>query len=66
MKDRSSINENELDGALNALFLETYSTKEDEHLARFVLDQEYDVAMTEKKKKGQRSLAELTEELKWE
>ncbi len=51
MKEQSSIKENELDGALNALFLDTYSQKEDEGLARFVLEQEYNVVMPEKKKK---------------
>jgi hypothetical protein len=51
MKDQSSINENDLDAALNALFLNKYSHTEDEALARFVLEQEYDVLMTDKKKK---------------
>ena len=51
MKDLSSINENELDGVLNALFLEKYSRTEDEDVARFILDQEYDVVISEKKEK---------------
>lgn len=49
MKDFNSINENELDGALNALFLETYSQKEDEWLARFCMEQEYNVIINSKK-----------------
>lgn len=49
MKDLTSINENELDGALNALFLETYSRKEDECLARFCLEQDYNVTVNSKK-----------------
>lgn len=49
MKDFNSINENELDGALNALFLETYSQKEDEGVARFCMEQEYNVTINSKK-----------------
>ncbi len=49
MKDLSSINENELDGALNALFLKTYSRKEDEDLARFCLDEDFQVVINSKK-----------------
>lgn len=45
MKDLASINENELDGALNALFLETYSHNEDEGMARFCMEQEYTVTV---------------------
>src|SRR3989344_8353697 len=49
MKDFNLINENELDGALNALFLETYSQKEDEGVARFCMEQEYKVTINPKK-----------------
>lgn len=49
MKDLASINENELDGALNALFLESYSQKADEAMARFCLEQEYQVTINLKK-----------------
>jgi uncharacterized protein (UPF0333 family) len=51
MKNLSSIQENELDCVLNALFLETYSQTEDESVARFIMDQEYDVIISEKKEK---------------
>lgn len=49
MKDFTSIQENDLDGALNALFLETYSQKEDEGVARFCFEQDYAVAINSKK-----------------
>ena len=49
MKEFNSINENELDGALNALFLETYSYKTDDGLARFVIEQEYNITINSKK-----------------
>lgn len=49
MKDLVSINENELDGALNALFLDTYSKKTDEGLARFFMEQDYKVIINSKK-----------------
>lgn len=49
MKGRNSIHEDELDGALNALFLETYSRKEDEELARFCIGQDYNVVIDSKK-----------------
>ncbi|MBL0328527.1 MAG: SUMF1/EgtB/PvdO family nonheme iron enzyme [Bacteroidetes bacterium] len=49
MKDSTSIHENDLEGALNALFLETYSQKEDEGVARFCLEQEYNVTINPKK-----------------
>lgn len=49
MKDFTSIQENDLDGALNALFLETYSQKEDEGVARFCFEQDYAVTINSKK-----------------
>ncbi len=49
MKDADSINENELDGALNALFLDTYSQKEDQEMARLCMEQEYNVIVNSKK-----------------
>ncbi len=49
MKNFSTINENELDGALNALFLEKYSRKEDEELARFCMEQDFQVLINSKK-----------------
>lgn len=49
MKDFNLIHENDLDGALNALFLETYSQKEDEGVARFCMDQDYVVTINSKK-----------------
>lgn len=49
MKDFTSIQENDLDGALNALFLETYSQKEDEVVARFCMEQDYAVTINSKK-----------------
>ena len=49
MKEFASINENELDGALNALFLETYSRETDEGMARFFLEQDYKVSINSKK-----------------
>lgn len=49
MKDFTSINENELDGALNALFLEAYSHKMDESVAHFCMGQDYNVAIDSKK-----------------
>lgn len=52
MKDLASIHENELDGALNALFLETYSRKEDEGVARFCLEQDYNVIIHPEKEKA--------------
>jgi hypothetical protein len=49
MKVPASIDENGLDGALNALFLETYSRKEDESMAHFCLNQDYKVPVNSKK-----------------
>lgn len=49
MKDFTSIQENDLDGALNALFLENYSQKEDEGVARFFMEQEYKATINSKK-----------------
>lgn len=51
MKDPLTIQESELDGALNALFLDTYSQTSDEALAGFFLAQEYNVAVDESKEK---------------
>jgi hypothetical protein len=45
MKGLTSIQENELDGALNAVFLNSYSQKEDESLARLCMDRNYDVVI---------------------
>lgn len=49
MKDLGSINESELDGALNALFLETYGRETDEKVALFCLEQNYNVIINPKK-----------------
>ncbi|MFL5766184.1 MAG: SUMF1/EgtB/PvdO family nonheme iron enzyme [Bacteroidia bacterium] len=49
MSETVHLQEYELDGALNALFLEKYSKMEDENLARFFMDQNYDVAIDSKK-----------------
>lgn len=49
MSNKVHINEEDLDGALNALFLETYSQKTDEDLARYVMEQEYDIVFDAKK-----------------
>lgn len=49
MKEYTSIHENDLDGALNALFLNTYSQKEDEKVARFCMEQDYNVTINPKK-----------------
>ncbi len=49
MKKHSSIQDSELDGALNALFLETYSRKTDEDLAHFIMEQDYAVKIDSKK-----------------
>jgi hypothetical protein len=45
MKNLTSINENQLDGALNAIFLNTYSEKEDEDVAAFILEEDYAVVV---------------------
>lgn len=44
-----SIEEQDLDGALNALFLAEFSRKDDEAIARFILDQDYDVQINKEK-----------------
>lgn len=49
MKDFNLIQENDLDGALNALFLENFSQKEDEGVARFCMEKEYNVIINSKK-----------------
>lgn len=49
MKNATSIHEHELDGALNALFLEKYSRDADESLARFFMEQEYNAVIDSKK-----------------
>ena len=51
MNDRIYINEEELNGALNALFLESHSHKADEGFARFVMQQEYNVAIDANKER---------------
>ena len=70
MKEFASINENELDGALNALFLETYSRETDEGMARFFLEQDYKVSINSKKEaellarlNGKQGGGKLTSEL---
>jgi hypothetical protein len=45
MKDLSSINEDQLDGALNSVFLNAYSEKEDEKVAAFILEEDYAVTI---------------------
>jgi hypothetical protein len=57
MQPKLSINENELDGALNAFFLERYSRIEDVDVARLILEQDYNAVISEKKEK--RLLAKL-------
>ena len=49
MSEKHSIEENDLDGALNALFLETYSQKSDAAFSNFVFQQEYSVKIDSKK-----------------
>lgn len=51
MKEFASINENDLDGVLNAIFLNTYSEKEDESVARFVLEEDYAMVIDETKER---------------
>ncbi len=51
MRPENSINENELDGALNAYFLEKYSSVEDGSVARFILEQDYDAVISKDKEK---------------
>lgn len=43
MNSNNLINEQNIDGALNSLFLIEFSRKTDEKIARFVMEQEYDV-----------------------
>jgi hypothetical protein len=49
MKDAFSIHEDELDGALNALFLETIAGKEDEQISSFIWKQEYSAVISKDK-----------------
>src|SRR5688572_7304583 len=49
MKKGPAIQENELDAALNAVFLEMYSAREDGNIAGFLLDRDYPVEIDAKK-----------------
>jgi hypothetical protein len=51
MKDKKHIDEQNLDGLLNKLFLEEHSEKANEDLAQFVFQQDYDVTIDAGKEK---------------
>jgi hypothetical protein len=51
MKDKKRIDEQDLDGLLNKLFLEEHSEKANEDMARFVFQQDYDVTIDARKEK---------------
>src|SRR6185295_2061646 len=51
MTDKQNIEENNLDGLLNSLFLDQNSAEENENTARFVLQQEYDMTINSAKEK---------------